>query len=265
MSVVLTNALVGLLCAASVALIAVRLRALTPSGALATTILGTTVFAAGGFGWATVLVLFFASSSALSRLQQGGDRPAKTGARDGLQVVANGGFPAIYALCSIWHASPLWTAGFAAAVSVATADTWATEIGSRSKTPPIRITTGETLVPGTSGGVTSLGTVASLCGSGAIALAGRMVLYPSGRTVLAVGVAGLAGSVLDSILGAMVQEVRRCPRCLVLTEQPVHRRCGTPTEVVGGWPGFDNDAVNLAACGFGSLLAMLMVALGGST
>ena len=261
---VLANALLGLLCAASVAALSVRLRALTPSGAIATTAVGTAVFAAGGVRWAAILILFFVSSSALSRLQEGSDKPAKTGARDGMQVVANGGFPAIYALCFIWHASPLWTAGFAGAVAVATADTWATEIGARSRTPPVRITTGQPLDPGTSGGVTLLGTFASLLGSSAIAIAGRIILQASNATMTSIALAGLLGSLVDSTLGATLQELRRCPECLVVTEQRIHRACGTPTEVIRGWHGFDNDAVNMAACGIGSLITMLLAATTGA-
>src|SRR5262249_15057089 len=56
-------------------------------------------------------------------------------------------------------------AAFVGAMATANADTWATEVGTLSTEEPRLITTGEPVAPGTSGGVTLLGTGAALAGA----------------------------------------------------------------------------------------------------
>jgi uncharacterized membrane protein len=58
----------GLLFAAAISYAAYRVHSLSRSGALAAAALGLIVFGLGGFAWAVLLVAFFVSSSALSRL-----------------------------------------------------------------------------------------------------------------------------------------------------------------------------------------------------
>jgi hypothetical protein len=98
-------------------------------------------------------------------------------------------------------------------------DTWASELGVLSATPPRLITSPNTVVkPGTNGGVTPLGLVASGAGGLAVGLAfylgGLIVPLVTGRfelalrfatqwPVLAIGAgAGIVGSLVDSVLGA---------------------------------------------------------------
>ncbi|MBV8726864.1 MAG: DUF92 domain-containing protein, partial [Candidatus Eremiobacteraeota bacterium] len=89
--------------ASIVALVAWRARALTAAGALAAAFVGTAIFGSGGWRNAVVLLLFFLSSTALSQLGKNSAakralrRIGKTGARDGTQVIANGGIAAICA------------------------------------------------------------------------------------------------------------------------------------------------------------------------
>jgi uncharacterized membrane protein len=62
--------------------------------------------------------------------------------------------------------------------------------------------------------------------------------------VYAVVAGGVAGSLVDSVIGATVQERRWCPTCAVETERGSHS-CGTQAAHRGGIRGCNNDIVNL--------------------
>jgi uncharacterized membrane protein len=90
-----TFAVVAATAAAVVAAIALRVRALDRGGALAAWAIGTATLAVGGIAPALVVLAFFLSSSALSRIGRARKRAlldgAKDGPRDARQVLANGG------------------------------------------------------------------------------------------------------------------------------------------------------------------------------
>jgi uncharacterized membrane protein len=115
---------------------------------------------------------------------------------------------------------------------------------------------------GTSGGVSLFGTLAALAGSALIGvLAGALTPQPAGplnglALTLWVTAAGLAGSLVDSFLGATIQAIYTCPACQKETERHPLHTCGTPTTLKRGWDWFDNDWVNFA-CGLGGVLLVL--------
>src|SRR5438128_5645063 len=89
------------LLATALAVVARRRNALSPSGAGGAAVVGTAVFGAGGLRGSALLLLFFGSSTALSRLSgatASGAGPAGP-ARTLAQVLANGGLPAVLAVC----------------------------------------------------------------------------------------------------------------------------------------------------------------------
>ncbi len=204
---------------------------LTRRGAAAALAVGVTTL--WGFGWRgfALLLAFFISSSLLTRAAEGGE-----GRRNERQVLANGGVAALAALAGSW-------AAFAGALAAATADTWASEIGRRSRISPRLITSGKPVAPGTDGGITLLGTAGGIAGGGFIAglsawLPGSMVTprapgHPVWFWSVIAG-AGTLGMLIDSVLGATVQGKTR-------------------------W--LDNDAVNLAATLGGAVAAVAATAL----
>lgn len=265
----------GLVLAAAVATLAWRARSLTVDGAVAAAAIGGIVVGAGGWWLGTLLVLFFVTSSGLSRLratrqaQRTGDAIIRRGSRrDAVQVLANGGAATLGALLFALTGAEVWVLGAVCGIAAANADTWSTEIGRWAGRTPRLITTGRVVAPGTSGGVTVPGTSAAIAGAGLIALgsavgiaAGWLALpFGLGPALLTVTVAGFAGALIDSVFGATVQRVYRCPLCNLETEQPRHR-CGTPTVPVRGLPGVTNDTVNalatLLAAGLGAVMGML--------
>ncbi len=249
----------GFAAAVAIGTIGYLRQVLTPDGAVLAVLVGTVVVAAGGWWWGVLLVAFFASSSALSRVGRGGDRPgeriARRGSRrDAVQVVANGGIAALLALIAGWSESPVLFLAYASTVATVTADTWATEIGAQSRRPPRSILSGQVVTTGTSGAISTLGTLGAT--AGALLIAGLAAIgvafawassgLSPGGVLLIVTLAGLAGSLVDSLLGATIQASYRCPACDLPTEQTVHA-CGAATVLVRGIPTVDNDVVNALA------------------
>jgi uncharacterized protein (TIGR00297 family) len=205
------------------------------------------LLALGGWPWLALVGIFFVTSSVLTRLERGhrdGMRSRDRAGRRWQQVAANGGLAAFTAATS---ALTGWPQGFdvaAGAIAVATADTWATEVGRWSSTRPRLITTGRPVAPGASGGVTAVGTLGSTAGAVLVAaLASLLYGTPhaggaASRVTWAawIAVAGITGSALDSLLGATVEN---------------------------RWRWLQNDAVNLVATAWGAGL-MLYITTHGS-
>ena len=164
------------------------------------------------------------------------------GPRTHVQVLANSLCASVLILVHVYTLSPadakclahggsslLLTAGIVSNYAAVAADTFSSELGILSKSPPKLITTLRTVPPGTNGGVTLVGLLAGALGSFCIALTSVLLLPfcpissgPVGRVltegeyrgwrvddkvvwVLWVTVWGLLGSVLDSFLGAVLQ------------------------------------------------------------
>jgi len=249
--------------------------ALKGSGVVGAVLTGTLIFGLGGWEWGALLIAFFVSSSALSFYRaedkEGlAEKFAKGHQRDLGQALANGGVAVLAAVFSK-VLSPLypplsggevrWFAACVGAMAAVNADTWATELGVLSPHPPRLITTGRQVEVGASGGVTWLGTAASLGGAAFIGLLGGLGALAVGQGWAAAGVlllaaaaGGLAGSLFDSLLGATVQAIYWCDTCQKETERRVHR-CGTDTRLVRGWRWLGNDLVNLIASAVGALVA----------
>jgi len=304
-----------------------RRNALSGSGAAGAAAVGTAVFGAAGVRGSALLLIFFGSSTALSRLHRQthhedaaplsdasvprtiADSPRRTLA----QVLANGGLPAVLALTGSMRRDPSGRAArapsgpaarapggpavlapggpavlapvgnarpssrreaaYAGALAAANADTWATEIGRLSRSAPRMIITGRRAEPGVSGAITLLGTTASLGGALVIGLAHAM-LFGAGKPSppaplsatgegpgvrvrvggalargLSVTVAGFAGALADSVLGATVQAVYVCRACGQRTEDRTHAHGDAQPNLarVRGLPLMTNDAVNLCA------------------
>jgi uncharacterized protein (TIGR00297 family) len=252
----------GFTAAVLIALAGYRARALTADGALAAIVAGTLVFGCGGFRWAAVMVGFFVLSSALSRVGKRRKRSAaqiveKGSRRDATQVLANGGIAALLALSHQLSGSDVLFPAFLGTMAAATADTWSTEIGGLSRRPPRSIVSGKIVAPGVSGGVTLLGLFAAALGGLTIGGIGGAWSANAFRLLILGMIAGLAGSLFDSVLGASIQRTYRCPACGTFTEHPIHD-CGTMTEAVRGIPFVNNDAVNGLTTLFGAIVGAVL-------
>jgi uncharacterized protein (TIGR00297 family) len=261
--------LLGFLLAAAISFLAFKAHSLSRSGAAAAGILGTVVFGLGGWSWAFLLIGFFLSSSALSRMfgrrKRGlNEKFSKGHERDAAQVFANGGVAGVFVLLHLVFPGTVWPwLAFAGTLAAVNADTWATELGVLSRRPPRLITSGKVVERGTSGGISLAGTLASFGGGLFIAMLAVLFWAPgstaaAGQALIYLGVislAGLAGSLLDSFLGATFQAIYTCPTCKQETERhPVHT-CGTATSKIRGVTWLNNEWVNLACAVAGGFVA----------
>lgn len=270
--------LIGLVCSGGIAGTAYSKRSLSGSGFLAAVMLGTVMYALGSAVWFGSLIAFFVSSTLWSQWKKRAKEEAesgyeKTGRRDAGQVLANGGLGLLLCAANWAYPHPLWWYAFLGVMAAVTADTWATEIGGFSRTPPRSIKTGRRVPPGTSGGVSGLGMGASLAGGLFIGAVAWVLLAVSGqaapdaaafRPAIWVGIAGLAGiigSLADSWIGATWQQMYRCGACGREIEQARH--CGRSAVRIRGRAGWNNDAVNVAgSLAGGAAAALLALALG---
>lgn len=239
---------IGLVLSAAIAVLAYRRGALSRSGVAGAMLTGALHFGFGGLTWGLTLIAFFVTGTLLSMYKGREKEPiaaqyAKGGRRDFGQTLANGGIGAALAICFNFHPTVWLFAAFVGVMATVAGDTWATELGVLSRRPPRLITSGRTVPAGTSGGVTALGTGATLAGGLAMGLVGWGLAAVFGSGVGAwwialIGlVAGLAGSLADSVLGATVQ-AQYCDAAGAITEQPGGIRAR-------GIAWMTNDAVNL--------------------
>ncbi|CAG8499393.1 1081_t:CDS:2, partial [Ambispora leptoticha] len=125
-------------------------------------------------------------------------------------------------------------------------DTWASEIGVLNKDWPILITTLKKVPPGTNGGVSPLGLAASLFGGSAIGIVAFVSIGLSGgcdrwmwELIPIASLAGLIGSLVDSVLGATVQKTLYSEK----SHKIVHhaRTVNENIKVISGWDLLDNN------------------------
>lgn len=280
---VLTRLAIGLVLSGAIGLLAYRRDALTSSGVAGAMLVGTLIFGFGGWTWGLTLIAFFVSSSLLSHYRRAekeavAEQFDKNERRDLGQVLANGGLGALLALAVYFLVDlagqaraghPLYvylTVAYFGVMATVNADTWATELGVLASERPRLITTGRPVAPGTSGGITHYGTLAALAGAAFIGVAAFVLiqlasLATRGELLLAdlsivaiAAVAGLVGSLFDSLLGASVQRIYWCDHCEKETERQVHG-CGGRTRPLRGWSWINNDMVNLLSSLVGGLLA----------
>jgi uncharacterized protein (TIGR00297 family) len=194
------------------AAIAYRTRGLDRAGALSGGLLGTALYLAlGGTGFALLAAFYVLGSGAtrfgLARKQARGVAQARGGQRSVRNVLANAGVAVTWAVVALLTpVGEVAVLAFAAALAAATGDTMASEVGQWVGGRTRLIVNFSEVAPGTEGGVSAWGSVAGLAGCLAIAALGvGLGLYP-GTRVLAVAFAGVVGVLVDSVLGATLEQ-----------------------------------------------------------
>jgi len=257
--------LYGILFSGLIALIAYRKRSLTGSGAIAAVFVGTNIYAFGSVLWYGLLLVFFISSSLLSHLKKKKkarveeDRFAKTGRRDAVQVLANGGLGTVLVWMAAAGTDPApYLALYIGVMATVNADTWGTEVGVLSRGNPRHILTGKKVEKGTSGGLSVWGTTGTALGALCIGVFAAVFLWLLGdgwsaKWIYIGLLSGFIGALLDSLLGATVQRMYSCTVCGYETEKTHH--CQLPAVKKRGLSWCNNDIVNLLSSVGGGLIA----------
>lgn len=282
----ISTILYGIGIVALIGLTALYLNVLTKDGFLAGLLIGVPILVFGGFDNFILLLVFLIIGSILSRV--GKEVKSRynpigemVGTRAWPNVVANGFWPMISSVMIYFTSDALikvaWELFFIGSLASMVADTTATEIGMLSRERPRMITELNNIVePGASGGVTILGTVASIL---AALIFGLLAYLISGFNPLIeftligfsplvnlrgleywilfiIVLSGVLGSIFDSVLGATLQAKYRCNLCGKYVETPVH--CGVDTEYSEGIRFIDNHMVNFISSFVGGIIAVAL-------
>ena len=194
--------------------LAQRVPLLTRAGWCHAAILGTILWGCLGWqGW-TAVVLYLALGSLVTKVgfqqkQRQGLAEARGGRRSPANVWGSAAVGAVLALLigSGLGPKPLLLVGFSASFAAKLADTFGSEIGKRYGRTTVLITTLRRVPPGTEGAVSLEGTLASAIGSLVMtAVVVAVQLVPAGPVAWLVAAVGLLATLLESLLGALLQE-----------------------------------------------------------
>ncbi|XWS26911.1 hypothetical protein CRYUN_Cryun26dG0070800 [Craigia yunnanensis] len=277
----LIQPLIAVLISSLIAIRSYRRKSLDLSGALAGFIVMTIHFAVG-YRFGAMLLAFFFSSSKLTKVGEEKKRQVDAdfkegGQRNWIQVLFNSGIATVFSVI-IWDQtgwedkcldskeSVLITSligGIIGHYSCCNGDTWSSEIGVLSDDQPRLITTFKPVRRGTNGGVTKTGLLAALAAGSVIGLTFVLVGFFTTRcsngmamkqllVIPLSAVAGLLGSIIDSLLGAILQFSGFCT-----VRNKVVGKPGPTVKKISGLSILDNNAVNLVSVLLTSLLTSI--------
>lgn len=253
--------LIGLLGSSTIALIGYYFKQISFNGMFATVIIGTSIAVSGSFPTWSVIVFLFGSSLFINFIKRiflpdtlllEDQLHEKKGPRDPLQILANTLPSTIALVLYALSNNPSFLIAYLASIASATSDTWGSEIGMISKGATLDLMTFKPIPKGISGGVSLLGTFASLLGS----LFSILCFYffslfhsltLTTNNLLLIVILGFTGSLIDSFIGSLFQGTYKTSENQ-LTEQKKNNT------LAHGFSWLSNDLVNLIT---NSLIALI--------
>lgn len=177
-------------------IISSRKKLLNNNGIIFADIVGLLIFFGGGSIAFLVLVVFYIAAILATLLSKMGGK--KHEQRTSSNILANSAAAIVALFLGQFIA-------FFGAISAALSDTVSSEVGMLSKTKPVLITNLKQVDHGTDGGITLLGTAAGFIAALLIGIIYFLTVNPSITTLLIITLAGLFGSIIDSLLGAIFE------------------------------------------------------------
>ncbi|KAJ7515014.1 hypothetical protein O6H91_23G068500 [Diphasiastrum complanatum] len=269
----------AMLVAAMVAARGLAHKSLSPSGAITGFIVLSLTMSAGARLGALILAFYY-SSSKLTKYKaeekRNVDEESKEGGqRDWSQVLANSLVATVLSIfvayftswqdkCLDTKRNPVATGllgGILGYYACCTGDTWSSELGVLSKSQPRLITTLQVVPRGTNGGVSLLGLLAAASGGAFIGLTfflmgmltaecESQIRSEQWKAVPLGGIAGLLGSLMDSLLGATAQYSGHC-----VVRKKIVGKPGPTVRRISGFDILSNNAVNAISASLTSLTA----------
>lgn len=262
---------------------------LSISGALGAALLGWGIIWGTGVLGYLLMGGFFVTSSLLTKFSVYKNKTLmleelheKMDVRDLTQVLSNGFMPLVFAILYGLLKEPALLFAYVTALSVASADTWASEIGVFSRKIPKTLIGRKPIRAGLSGGVTSLGLFASFLGAGFIAAfygflscistymtySFSAVFNVSFLLTLLINLVlltalGFLGALLDSLLGELFQAKYKTKDPLGVTTEKVFTvnvdsKTREENELVSGFAWLNNNRVNLLSVAIVSVLGFFI-------
>ena len=155
---------------------------------------------------ALFVLTFAATRAGRARKAQAGLAENPSG-RNAAQVIANLGTAGLVAAVGLFspRGGTLWSIPMLAALVESTADTPSSEVGQAFGGRPLLVTTLGRVEAGTDGAISLEGTGAGMLAGGIVALIGMESLRLAPALALATWLAGCAGLLFDSLLGATIE------------------------------------------------------------
>ncbi|CAB4318890.1 unnamed protein product [Prunus armeniaca] len=225
-----------------------------------------------GEWYGALLLVFFFTSSKLTKVGEDKKRRVDAdfkegGQRNWVQVLSNSGIASVLVLV-LWAKTGLQDkcldskesvfitsliGGVIGHYACCNGDTWSSELGILSDAQPRLITTFKPVRKGTNGGVTKAGLLAAAAAGSVIGLTYVVFGFPTTKCTYDVALkqllvipistlAGLCGSLIDSLLGATLQFSGFCT-----VRNKVVGKPGPTVKKISGLNYLDNNAVNVVS------------------
>lgn len=172
---------------------------LDTKGVLLALLFGAVLYFYGGASYLLLMLVFFLLAMVVTKYEYEvkNDLGLYEHERGWENVLSNGFLPSVLAALSPF----IGPMPFIASLSAVSADKFGSEIGVLDPKDPISIFSLKPVKPGTSGGMSMLGTIGSFAGAAAIGVSAAFLFGLTPTQALMVGLIGLFGSVVDTAFG----------------------------------------------------------------